>query len=97
MSALELANEIRTKRSNLKRDVRAGAVSVADVIEEAPEYLLGRPEKASGVAVWEILTWQPRYGAARARRTLIKLGFPAGVMLRALSEKRRQQLAELLR
>jgi hypothetical protein len=39
MEALQRANEIRTRRAQLKRDLKAGRVSIHDLLLEPPEYV----------------------------------------------------------
>src|SRR5918997_679536 len=39
MEALHRANEIRTRRAQLKRDLKAGRVSIHDLLLEPPEYV----------------------------------------------------------
>ena len=40
MDALRRANEIRSLRAQLKRDLKSGALSVDKVIESPPDYVL---------------------------------------------------------
>lgn len=63
MVALRRANEIRTRRAQLKRDLRAGSVDVADVLADPPEYV--RAAKAL-----DILLAVPGVGAVKARALL---------------------------
>ena len=42
MEALQRANEIRTKRATLKRDLKAGRASIHDLLLEPPEYVADR-------------------------------------------------------
>jgi len=37
MDALQRANEIRTRRAQLKKDLKGGRVSIHTLLEEAPE------------------------------------------------------------
>ena len=59
MDALQRANEIRTRRAQLKRDLKAGRVSIQTLLTSPPEYV----ETAKGGRV-DIVTSDPAALAA---------------------------------
>ena len=61
--ACRRANEIRTARAQLKRDLKAGRVSIHQLLLEPPEYL----ETAK---VFDMLLAVPKYGRVKANKIL---------------------------
>lgn len=91
---LHLANEKRTARAKLKRELRAGTKSIADLILDPPECLeVARPTRA-GLTIYDVLCWQPGIKEAKAKRILRAVQMPEGIEVTALSEHRRRQLVD---
>ena len=67
MDALQRANEIRTRRAQLKRDLKAGRVSIHTLLLEPPEYV----ETAK---VFDMLLAVPKYGRVKATRSCSSAG-----------------------
>ena len=63
MEALERANEIRTKRATLKRDLKAGRVSIHVLLLEPPEYV-------ETMKVFDLLLATPKYGRVKVNKVL---------------------------
>ena len=63
LAALQLANDARSGRAELKRQIAAGAVRVADV-------LVDPPPGASGISVAALLLSQRGWGRVKTRRFL---------------------------
>jgi hypothetical protein len=63
MEALSLANEIRSRRSELKADLKAGRVLLADVMLSEAAYL-------QGMRVRDLLLATPGIGKLKAARAL---------------------------
>lgn len=63
LAALGKANRIRTKRAELKRDIRAGRASFLEVLASPPEWLLA-------ASVYSVLLCVPRVGPEKARFAL---------------------------
>ena len=63
MDALQRANEIRTRRAQLKRDLKAGRASIHDLLLEPPEYV----ETAK---VFDMLLAVPKYGRVKVNKVL---------------------------
>jgi hypothetical protein len=63
MGALEEANFIRFSRSQLKRNLRAGNVELADLIEDPPDYI-------KTMQLLKLILAAPGIGIVRARKIL---------------------------
>ena len=63
MDALRRANEIRVRRAQLKKDLKAGLVRIEEILREPPEYV----ETAK---VIDILMAVPKFGRVKAARFL---------------------------
>lgn len=96
LQALAKGNKVRKARSQLKRQVHAGRPTVSTVILTAPEVLAGSAHR-KGVSVAEVLTWQRRWGQARAEKFLRRLSISNTVELHSLSTARRKLVAEALK
>ena len=96
MAALELANEKRLARAQLRRDVYSGKTSLASVVRRPPE-CLGPPKQGrDSLTVVTMVAWQRRVGLARATKLLVGLGIKTSLTLHDLSDARREQLARAL-
>lgn len=63
MAALERANEIRTRRARLKRDIRAGQVQLTGLLLDPPDYLLT-------AKLWDLLLAVPKWGRVKVNHAL---------------------------
>src|SRR3954466_10277042 len=90
MEALKRANDIRTRRASLKRDLKAGRVHIHGLLLDPPEYL----ETAK---VFDLLPGVPRYGRGRANRILPQGRIGRSKAVGALSERQRKELVSFLR
>src|SRR5438105_14274382 len=63
MEALQRANDIRTRRAQLKRDLKAGRQPIHELLLEPPEYL----ETAK---VFDLLLAVPKYGRVKVNKIL---------------------------
>jgi len=90
MRALARANSVRQARAELKRQVAAGEVAVADVV-------LACPWEARSMKVCDILTSQHRWGLMRCRALLAAIPIPETKTIGSLTERQRHALAALLR
>ena len=89
LRALERANHIRTARAELKRQLRAGQDTAAQVI-------LRRSRDTDTMTVTELLSSQRGWGPARSRNVLLSLSLPERKTLGALTERQRLTLAGVL-
>lgn len=90
MEALERANHIRTRRAQLKRDLRAGKVRIDKLLESPPDYL----ETAK---VFDMLLAVPKYGRVKANRVLQQVRISPSKTIGGLSDRQRTELVALLR
>jgi hypothetical protein len=89
MQALAHANRIRLARAALKRDVRAGISSAANVVRDCPY-------EVETMTVSELLRSQQRWGRTRARKFLASLALNENRQLGRLTDRQRQMLAREL-
>ena len=90
MDALQRANEIRTKRAQLKRDLKAGRHSIHQVLLEPPDYV--------GTAkVVDMLLAVPKYGRVKVDKILRQCKISPSKTVGGLSERQRNELVSLLR
>jgi hypothetical protein len=86
MQALEHANHIRLARAALKRSVKAGDRSVADVVQTCPL-------EVETMTVSELLRSQRRWGRTRARKFLTPLAVHENREIGRLTTRQRNELA----
>jgi hypothetical protein len=90
MDALERANKIRTARAQLKRDLKAGKVSIHKLLLDPPSYL----ETAK---VFDMLLAVPKYGRVKANKVLVQCRISPSKTIGGLSERQRTELVSMLR
>jgi hypothetical protein len=90
MEALKRANDIRTRRANLKRDLKAGRVHIHGLLLDPPEYL----ETAK---VFDLLLAVPKYGRVKVNRILTQCRISPSKTVGGLSERQRGELVSFLR
>jgi len=90
MDALARANDIRTRRAQLKRDLKEGRTSIHALLEDPPEFL----ETAK---VFDMLLEVPKYGRVKANKVLTTCRISPSKTIGGLSERQRNELVGLLR
>jgi hypothetical protein len=90
MDALQRANEIRTRRAQLKRDLKAGRVSIHTLLLDPPEFL-------ATAKVFDMLLAVPKYGRVKANKVLQQCRISPSKTIGGLSERQRNELVSLLR
>jgi hypothetical protein len=90
MDALQRANEIRTRRAQLKRDLKAGRVSIHTLLLDPPEFL-------ATAKVFDMLLAVPKYGRVKANKVLQQCRISPSKTIGGLSERQRDELVSLLR
>jgi len=90
MDALQRANEIRTRRAQLKKDLKGGRVSIHTLLLKPPEYV----ETAK---VFDMLLAVPKYGRVKANKILQQCRISPSKTIGGLSERQRTELVSLLR
>ena len=90
LDALARANLIRTQRAQLKRDLKAGRLSIHSLLLDPPEYL----ETAK---VFDMLLAVPKYGRVKVNKILVHCRISPSKTIGGLSERQRSELVSLLR
>ena len=83
--ALKRANEIRSRRAKLKRDLKAGHVQILSLLRDPPEYLLS-------AKVYDMLLHVPKYGQVKASRALKTCRISHSKTFQGLSERQRNEI-----
>lgn len=89
MDALRRANEIRSQRAQLKRDLKSGDILITAVIADPPDFVLT-------AKVFDMLMAVPKYGKVKATRFLNTCRISQGKTIGGLSERQRAELLEVL-
>lgn len=90
MDALQRANDIRTRRAQLKRDLKGGRVTIQVLLNDPPEFL----ETAK---VFDMLLAVPKYGRVKVNKILQQCRISPSKTIGGLSERQRTELVSLLR
>ena len=90
MDALGKANAIRTRRAQLKRDLKAGRTSIQKL-------LLSPPEWVETAKVFDMLLAVPKYGRVKANKVLNQCRISPSKTIGGLSERQRTELVQMLR
>ena len=90
LDALQRANEVRTRRAQLKKDLKAGRVSIHSLLLAPPEYV-------QTAKVIDMLLAVPKYGRVKAGKVLQQCRISPSKTIGGLSERQRAELVLLLR
>jgi hypothetical protein len=90
MEALRRANEIRTERAKLKRELKAGRAQIHPLLLDPPEYL-------QTAKVFDLLLAVPKYGRVKVNRILTQCRISPSKTIGGLSQRQRTELVSYLR
>ena len=90
MDALQRANEIRSRRAQLKLDLKAGRASIHNLLLDPPEWV----ETAK---VFDMLLAVPKYGRVKANKILMTCRISPSKTIGGLSQRQRDELVIALR
>src|SRR3979409_349975 len=90
MDALQRANEIRTRRAQLKKDLKASRVSIQALLDDPPDYVLT-------AKVFDMLLAVPKYGRVKVNKVLQQCRISPSKTIGGLSERQRTERVALLR
>lgn len=90
LEALDRANRVRTRRAQLKKDLKAGRESIHRLLAEPPDYV----ETAK---VFDMLLAVPKYGRVKVNKVLTQCRISPSKTIGGLSERQRDELVRLLR
>ena len=90
MRALQRANEIRSARAQLKRDLKAGKARIETLLLNPPEYVMS-------AKAFDMILAVPKYGRVKANKILTQCRISPSKTIGGLSERQRAELVHLLR
>jgi len=90
MEALQRANDIRSRRAQLKRDLKAGRQPIEELLLSPPAYL----ETAK---VFDLLLAVPKYGRVKVNKILTQCKISPSKTVGGLSERQRRELVAFMR
>src|ERR1700733_10313752 len=90
MDALAKANRIRSERARLKRELKAGRLSIHALLLEPPEYI----ETAK---VFDVMLAVPKYGRVKVNKILAHCRIAPSNTIGGLPDRQRSELIALLR
>ena len=90
MKALQKANNIRSERAKLKRDLKAGKKKIETLLLDPPEYVLS-------AKTFDMLLAVPKLGRVKANRILTQCRISPSKTIGGLSERQRGELVTQLR
>src|ERR1700721_4521928 len=90
MEAPARANDVGSRRAQLKRDLKAGRQPIHELLLRPPEYL----ETAK---VFDLLLAVPKYGRVKVNKILSQCRISPSKTLGGLSERQRGELVVLMR
>lgn len=90
MDALEHANEIRSYRANLKRDIKAGRVSIVSLLVEPPEEI-------ETMKIFDLMLVVPKMGRVKVNKMLMQCRISPSKTIGGMSERQRDEVVSMLR
>jgi hypothetical protein len=90
MEALRRANDIRSQRAQLKRDLKGGKVKIQTLLLDPPEYV-------QTAKVIDMLLAVPKYGRVKTNRILNQCRISPSKTIGGLSQRQRDELVAQLR
>lgn len=90
LEALQHANNVRSRRAQLKRDLKAGREDLIALLLDPPEYL----ETAK---LFDLLLACPKWGRVKVNKVFAQVRVSPSKTLGGLSERQRREMAALVR
>ena len=90
MDALLRANEIRTDRAQLKRDLKAGRERINDLLLDPPEFI-------DTMKLFDLLLATPKYGRVKVNKLLVQCRISPSKTVGGLSQRQRTEIVSMLR
>jgi hypothetical protein len=87
--ALERANDIRTYRAELKRDLKAGRENVIKLLRYPPE-------KIETMKVFDLLIAAPKFGRVKVNKIINTCRISPSKTIGGMSERQRGEIVSLL-
>lgn len=89
MDALNRANEIRTYRADLKRDLKAGRVNVTDILNHPPEW-------AETMKIFDLLLAVPKFGRIKVNKLMNTCRISPSKTIGGMSDRQRNEMVLLI-
>lgn len=89
MDALERANEIRSRRAHLKKDMKAGRVQIRVLLLNPPEYILT-------MKLFDLMLACPKYGRVKVNKILQWSRISPSKTIGGLSQRQRNEIVSML-
>jgi hypothetical protein len=89
MAALEIANEARVLRAQLKRDLKVGRASIGELLLDPPAFV-------QTAKVFDMLLALPKVGRVKATKIMNNCRVSPNKTFGGLSDRQRAELAERL-
>jgi hypothetical protein len=89
LDALDKANVVRSRRAQLKRDLKSGRASIHTLLLEPPEYI-------HTAKVFDMLLAVPKYGRVKVNKVLTQCRISPSKTIGGLSQRQRDELVKLL-
>jgi hypothetical protein len=90
LQALERANYVRSRRAQLKRDIKSGRQPIDELLLNPPQYL-------EGAKVFDLLIAVRKYGRVKVNKILTQCRVSPSKTLGGLSPRQRTELVALMR
>lgn len=90
MEALRKGNTIRSKRAQLKQEIKAGHTSVDRYLADPPEWL-------KTMKVFDLLTAVPKYGKSKSAKVLKVCRISSVKTIGGMSKRQRKEIISLMR
>lgn len=90
LEALAKGTEVRTKRANLKRDLKAGKASLRHILQSPPEYV-------ETMKLFDALLAVPSYGKVKTGKVFDICRISPSKTIGGMTERQRAQLIDLMR
>jgi hypothetical protein len=90
LEALQRANTIRTRRADLKRDLKFGKASIHDLLLDPPEWICT-------MKVFDLLMAVPKYGRVKVNKILQLCRISPSKTVGGMSMRQRTELVSMLR
>jgi hypothetical protein len=89
MVALKRANDIRTARANLKKELRQGEAEIVDLLAAPPDYL-------HTAKFFDLLVAVPKYGEVKTYRLLNRCRLSPNKTIGSMSQRQRREVISFL-
>ncbi len=90
LDALERANEVRTKRAVLKKEMKRGRITIDSIIRNPPQYV-------ETMKLIDLMLEMPKYGRVKVNKVMTSCRISPSKSIGGLTERQRDDLVVTLR